>query len=66
MWKFVGDEKGLEPIPGIPTEASDEEFEAAVKKYEARYGREGKGSIERSGLYRRYGPKPEGDKKEEG
>ncbi len=64
MWRFVGDEKGLEPIPGLPLEASDEDFAAAVAVYEAQFGDrtfvdekgetvvlEAAGSVSRSGLY---------------
>lgn len=51
MWRFVGDQKGLEPLPGIPLEASDEDFEAAVKAYEASFGDETAGSVKTSGLY---------------
>jgi len=59
-WKFVGSEKGLEPLPGIPLEASDSDFEAAVAVYEAQFPdfvtAEGvaisaKGSVKASGLY---------------
>ena len=67
-WKFVGRERGMEPIPGIPPECSDEEFEAAAERYEARYGPEGKGSVKRSGLYQQSKPeaKPKAtDEKEE-
>ena len=63
-WRFVGDERGVLPIPGIPLECSDEEFDAAVTRYEARYGPEGKGSIKRTGLYKQSKPpaaKPEGE-----
>ena len=51
-WKFIGHEKRQNPIPGIPLECSDEAFEAAVERYESRFGPEGKGSVKKSGLYR--------------
>lgn len=54
MWRFVGQEQGKLPIPGLPLEASDDDFEAAVERYEARFGPEGKGAVKRSGLYRHY------------
>lgn len=50
-WKFVGFEKGFEPLPGIPLECTDEEFESAVAAYEARFGKDAKGSVVKSGLY---------------
>lgn len=48
-WKFVSTDR--EPLPGIPLEADDREFNAAVEAYEAQYGPEAKGSVKRSGLY---------------
>lgn len=56
MYKFIGEEKGLEPIPGLPLEASDEEFEAAVAVYEAQFG--APGSVKACGLYQQIKPKP--------
>lgn len=70
MWRFVGDQKGLEPIPGLPLEASDEDFEAAVALYEAQFGPEGAGSVAASGLYKHVKDaarvKPEAASEEEG
>jgi hypothetical protein len=66
MWRFVGAEKGMDPIPGIPLDASDEVFEAAVNAYEAQFAdrsypdpvdealtlvRPAVGSVKASGLY---------------
>jgi hypothetical protein len=66
MWRFVGAEKGMGPIPGIPLEASDEDFESAVNAYESQFGdrsypdpddetktlvRPAAGSVKASGLY---------------
>lgn len=54
--RFIGDKKGWTPIPGIPQDGPAEEFDRAVKEYEAQA--DGwKGSIEASGLYERYEPK---------
>lgn len=73
MWRFVGDKKGLEPLPGLPLEAPDEEFEEAVKRFEAQFGDrsfpdpehpnktltlKAKGSVERSGLYEHVADTP--------
>lgn len=53
MWRFVGNQKGLEPIPGLPLEASDEDFEAAVQVYEAQFSDPAAiGSVKASGLYK--------------
>lgn len=52
-WKFVSTDR--EPLPGIPLEAEDKEFDAAVAIYEAQFGDEGKGSVKKSGLYKRVG-----------
>lgn len=52
-WKFVGDLIGLEPLPGIPLEAEDAEFDEAVDAYESQFGDEGKGSVKASKLYER-------------
>lgn len=51
-WKFVGEKKGLEPLPGLPLEASDAEWKDAMDAYEAN-GHEGqRKAVEASGLYR--------------
>ena len=34
-WKFVGDKKGLEPLTGLPVEASDKDFTARREAYDA-------------------------------
>lgn len=51
MWKFVGDKKGLEPLPGLPLEASDAEWKARMDEYEANGHPEARKAIEASGLY---------------
>lgn len=72
-WKFIGDQRGLEPLPGIPLLATDREFKAAVDIYEAQLedrlvrNEDGdvvetvkaRGSVKRSGLYEQFDdPKP--------
>lgn len=52
-WRFVGYKEGLEPIPGIPIEAEDDEFDKAVEAYELRFGADGKGRVKASKLYER-------------
>ena len=48
MYRFIG--KDVEPLPGLPLEADDDEFMLAVADYESRF--EGaEGSVLRSGLY---------------
>lgn len=49
-WKFVSTE--WQPLPGIPLEATDKDFDAAVEQYEAQFGPDGKGSVKKSGLYK--------------
>lgn len=50
-WKFVGNLKGLEPLPGLPLEATDAEWRDAMAVYEAN-GHEGeRKAVEASGLY---------------
>lgn len=51
MWKFVGDTKGLEPLPGIPLESSDADFEEALKAYGDGTDEEAK-AVKASGLYK--------------
>lgn len=60
MWRFVGAEKGMEPIPGIPLECSDEEFRAAERWYASQWP-EGviKGyPLRQNGLYEHTDDKP--------
>jgi hypothetical protein len=61
-WKF-DESKGLEPLPGIPLEAEDKDFDAAVAEYESQF-EDGKGSVKKTGLYKRVAreeltPEPE-------
>lgn len=58
MWRFVGGERGLEPLTGIgPDALTDEAFEQRVAAYEAQFA-EGAGSVAASGLYEHDGPAP--------
>lgn len=57
-WKFVGDAKGQEAIPGIPLACSDAEFRAAAAEYEAGFGPEAAGTLAKSGLYEHVSDKP--------
>jgi len=50
-WKFVGDKKGLMPLAGVPLEATDAEFNAAMKDYEALHGDGSAAAVKASGLY---------------
>lgn len=51
-WKFVGDKKGLEPLPGLPLASSDIEWKDAMAVYEANASEPGAGkAVEASGLY---------------
>ena len=49
MWRFIGE--GIEPIPGIPLEADDDDFNVAVAAYEAGF-EDADGAVKRSGLYK--------------
>ena len=56
---------GLEPLPGLPLEASDADFKKAVEAYEAE--REGaKGSVAKSGIYEHVEDKKAASAAEEG
>lgn len=50
-WKFVGEKKGLEPLPGLPLEASDAEWKDALTAYEANGHPNERKAVEASGLY---------------
>lgn len=58
-WKFTGNDKNgteVEPIPGLPFEATDEAFESALKRYEQQYPG-GAAAVKASGLYEHITPK---------
>lgn len=58
MWTFIGDG---EPLAGIgPGPLTDEEFEARVEQYEARYSEDQRGAVQASGLYQHEGASPAG------
>lgn len=64
-WKFVGHEKGLEPLPGLPLVATDVDFDEALKTYEALNGDGASAAVKASGLYQQTkeaatGPAKEG------
>jgi hypothetical protein len=50
-WKFVGDKLGKVPLPGVPLEATDAQFNAALKEYEALNGEGTGAAVKASGLY---------------
>lgn len=49
MYRFVGE--GVLPISGLPMEADDDEFNAAVEAYEKQFDN-AEGSVKASGLYK--------------
>lgn len=58
MWKFVGEKKGLEPLPGLPLAADDAEWKEALALYAANAGDPGAAkAVEASGLYQHVSDK---------
>ena len=54
MYRFTGKDKNgtaVEPLPGLPLEASDRDFNEALREYEAQHGEGSANAVRKSDLY---------------